>query len=301
MKSFESHFAPFLGNGHLKKQFKEMLDTAPLHALLIVGDDGAGRNMFAELIAEYYLSDERDLVRRGYHPDCITVSGSGISGTITVDAVREAVFEAGKSAVTTDLNRVVLIKNCDNLNRSSSAALLKALEEPRDGVIYVLTAPAESDIIETVRSRCAVFQVLPLSPDECIDAAKNLFPKADLSLIPKCTEVFGGRLGLVKDVLADKSATEKFLLAERYISLCRKKSILSAAGILDSQSDRAELILFLKNAVHFVSYEYRKAAITSDTASDYLTALQEAVQRLQKNVNLKLVCTKLAATMAGIN
>ena len=166
MKSSEL-LALFAGNRALKDRLCPLLDSGTLpHALLLTGEDGCGRNFLARLIARSLLADEHDLVGRAAHPDCIVVEGEGASNQITVRRVREAAYELQKSPVMNDCGRVAIIKNAASLNKSSSNALLKIIEQPPDGVTFLLTARSEAELLETILSRCVRLRVEPLEPQE---------------------------------------------------------------------------------------------------------------------------------------
>lgn len=53
-------------------------------------------------------------------------------------------------------SRVTLISEAQNLNGNSANALLKTLEEPRPGNVFVLTAPQRERLLETLVSRSFV-------------------------------------------------------------------------------------------------------------------------------------------------
>jgi DNA polymerase-3 subunit delta' len=63
-------------------------------------------------------------------------------------------------------HRVVLVDQAERLNIASSNALLKALEEPAQGTIFLLMAKKANLLIPTIRSRCQI-----LSPAQPSDAA----------------------------------------------------------------------------------------------------------------------------------
>lgn len=62
--------------------------------------------------------------------------------------------------------RLVLISNADLMNEESQNSLLKNLEEPPPGVIFVLTTDDLSKLRETIISRCWILRIPPLSEDE---------------------------------------------------------------------------------------------------------------------------------------
>lgn len=65
------------------------------------------------------------------------------------------------------LYRIILISDAHLMNEESQNALLKNLEEPPEGVIFILTTPLPGKLRETIRSRCWIINFLPL-PDKDI-------------------------------------------------------------------------------------------------------------------------------------
>ena len=49
--------------------------------------------------------------------------------------------------------RVVLVHPADKLRAEAAASLLKSMEEPPEGLIWVLTAEKLDDVLPTIRSR----------------------------------------------------------------------------------------------------------------------------------------------------
>jgi DNA polymerase III subunit delta' len=62
-----------------------------------------------------------------------------------------------------DLNyRVIIISDCHLMNEESQNALLKNLEEPPQGIIFILLTPYPGLLRETIRSRCWQLNFQPL-------------------------------------------------------------------------------------------------------------------------------------------
>lgn len=55
--------------------------------------------------------------------------------------------------------RVYVIYGADKLNKSSSNAMLKFLEEPFDQIVAILVAPSRYQVLPTIVSRCQVFSL----------------------------------------------------------------------------------------------------------------------------------------------
>lgn len=59
--------------------------------------------------------------------------------------------------------RVIIIENADKMSNAAANALLKTLEEPVGNTVFILTSTTEDTVSETVRSRCRLFKINPVS------------------------------------------------------------------------------------------------------------------------------------------
>ncbi|MEG1757195.1 MAG: hypothetical protein RR058_00920 [Oscillospiraceae bacterium] len=288
-----------LGNVALKQKLTELVGQGKLpHAVLLTAPDGCGRNFLARLLAADYLGDASGLVDRGIHPDCLVLEGTGASGMIPVDSVRGVSFEAGKSAVTTDGRRVVIIKDAHKLNKSSGNALLKVLEQPVDGVVFILTARSRFDLLETIASRVAAFALTPLCDEECALEAQRLYPGFDKKRLADICRRFDGRLGLIKAAMADPKLLELSDCAAKICECAERRDKLSVLSCLDCAGGRQEI----KTLLYFTAL-CKKAdiffEITADAkrAQTLISACFAAIGDIDRNINQKLLCARFAAAL----
>jgi len=164
------------------------------HALLIHGPRGIGKLAFATALAQALLCEGSGRAggacevcpacvwfAAGNHPDIRRVepeslaakpSGEeqpaekGSSDQITVDQIRALADFVGASGHR-GRAKVILVHPAEALNLNAANALLKSLEEPPAGTIFLLVAHRPSYLPATVRSRCR--QVCLERPD--VDAA----------------------------------------------------------------------------------------------------------------------------------
>lgn len=125
---------------------------------------------------------------RNEHPDFIEVDAASHTG---VDHVRGLIESAALRPVLSS-HKVYLIDEVHMLSKAACNALLKVLEEPPRGVIFILATTDPQKIIDTVKSRCFQLFFTPVKTEELsrylaqICTAESIgFEQEALSLIAK--------------------------------------------------------------------------------------------------------------------
>ena len=267
----------FCGSNKLKQMFFELIDANRLpQSILLCGEDGLGRNLFARLIARDYLDDKNGLSLRHVHPDCLEVRGSGASGEISVDSIRAVSYEVHKASIMTDMRRVVVIEDAKNLNAGSSSALLKTLEQPPGGVVFLLTVSSETDVIETIRSRCVTFSITPPSIAASIEYILRLRPeKSEEENIREYCNLLKGRIGYVLKALDSEDFKQTLLIANEFANSCFTGDELLMCSALDKAENRKHLLEILNLSVfclakNGISTRMTKAVKVIETSKNML-------------------------------
>jgi DNA polymerase-3 subunit delta' len=97
---------------------------------------------------------------------------------ITVDQVR-ALGASFANAPSMSRRRVVIIDSVDDLERAGANALLKNLEEPPAGTIFLLVSHAPGRLLPTIRSRCRVLRFAPLDDAAMTSVLNANLPEID--------------------------------------------------------------------------------------------------------------------------
>ena len=98
----------------------------------------------------------------GTHPDVKIITGDK---SIGVDAIREAVRLTGEHTYEGG-RRLILINRAEKMTVQAQNCLLKTLEEPPEGTLFLLTAEEASSLLPTVVSRCRVKPIPPWTQEE---------------------------------------------------------------------------------------------------------------------------------------
>ena len=133
--------------GRIRRMIEQ--DRLP-HALLFSGPEGIGKRMVAEIMAAQLLDTQAD--RLPEHPDFYLLSPDGAQ--IRIAQVREIQRIAGMAPVRGAF-RVCLIEPADGMEPPAANCLLKILEEPPTGLIFVLITAFSHALLSTIRSRAA--------------------------------------------------------------------------------------------------------------------------------------------------
>jgi DNA polymerase-3 subunit delta' len=167
------------------------------HAILIEGPEGIGKATLAFRFANYVLSNpEPGLAPVTIRdPDPATpisrqiLSGAShnllhltrpvddktgkVKSAITVDEVRRAGHFFSQTSGTGN-RRIVIIDPADDLNRNAANAILKILEEPPRGAMFLVLSHAPGKLLPTIRSRCQTLALSPLADNELHEALAAL-------------------------------------------------------------------------------------------------------------------------------
>ena len=167
--------------------------------ILLSGKKGLGKSTLAYHLINYILSENEDykynvkefrinqenksykLIQNHTHTNFYLIDLIEEKKSIDVAQIRNMITYTNKSCFN-NMPRLVLIDNIESLNKNSVNALLKVIEEPNDGIFFILINNNEKKILPTLKSRCLIFKV-NLTFYQSIDIAKQLLNKNILDYI----------------------------------------------------------------------------------------------------------------------
>ena len=214
--------AALIGNAAARSAFSSAAASGTLHhAWLLAGPEGVGKATFARAAALRLLADAaapgtlpagvevsgshpaRALMDAGSHPDFRLLSrlpkdpdkpDEDVARSITIAQVRSlgAMFATRPSL---SFRRVIVIDAIDDLERGGANALLKNLEEPPAGTIFLLVSHAPGRLLPTIRSRCRLLRFERLSVADVARVLCDQLPEADEAEIAALVRASDGAPG----------------------------------------------------------------------------------------------------------
>ena len=186
-------------NHYFKEIIKLYNEKKMPNKILLSGKKGLGKSTLAYHLVNYILSQNEDykydinnlninkenksfkLIQNHSHPNFYLIDLIDEKKSIDIAQIREMITYSNKSSFN-DAPRFILIDNIEYLNKNSVNALLKIIEEPNDGIFFILINNNERKILPTLKSRCLTFKI-NFTFNETIIITNHLLKKNIFELI----------------------------------------------------------------------------------------------------------------------
>ncbi len=228
----EHTFATIIGHTSAKQYLEHAVaDHILPHALLITGPKGIGRTSLAYALTKRIncsFGAAPDCtchicrkIRLGRAPDVLFIEPRSASGQLTL-----AGWKPGKDdpddlqyyrfVETPPLEfsqKVLVLRKAERMNLALSNYLLKLIEEPPSYLTILLLASRPTDVLPTIRSRCAPLSLYPLSMTEMETFARGISSNLTPEALRLLLVISGGRPGRFLDLIKHDAHADHAALA----------------------------------------------------------------------------------------
>ncbi len=307
-------FDSLLGNRRLKQELSRSVQSGRIsHFYLICGPEGSGRHTLARLLAAAILCRGQDKpclscspcrkVMANSHPDFITVDDPE-KKTVPVELIRQARADMYVQPNESE-HKVYLFPRAQDMGVPSQNALLKILEEPPSYGVFLLLTDNPERLLPTVRSRCTMLRLEPLSREILEPELRRLYPEATAEDLQAAIARSGGALGQAKALLSQGEA-----VAPQTVQLAQCLARQDALGLVQvlapmEKWKRDQLLPVLQQwlellegalacraglpAVSSLSRELA-AKCTSRRLMSHIGSVQKAMEYARQNVSPAALC-----------
>lgn len=290
-----------------------MLEKPLPHALLFTGPRGHKTQVVFRFLTFYYC---RTRTACGACPDCRYLAGrrhpdlwivSTDKSQIPLGAIRPdpVTGEGGEATTfvyrppTRGVKRTVLILEADKMRKEPQNALLKTLEEPPQGGLFILLTSRPNLLASTIRSRCMEI-VLPL-PSLLEESERKGEGGASEALIARLAAPHGvspddPRLQAVVRLSRQSLAFFRKPAAELTISEQADTLLEELKKLAPKESDRRVLAQWLLDAYLL---ELLLEPICAQKKAEIAEVLSESKRMVHRNLNLFLCLQRALRPLSG--
>ena len=324
----------FLSQGEtISALLRKLREERMPHATLILGEAGIGKWTLAHAVAAALLCESRDPAGRpcGKCRTCAQMEESAAPDLIVLQKgvplvqteVRSRIPVADVEEMIRRISlqgfqgsrRVVIIRHAEDLWEDAQNKLLKTLEEPPEGVFFLLTCRNEELLLPTIISRCTLLKLHPWSEGEVLRALKEKgVPDARLKA---AVREAGGSVGRALQIAEDESFWKfREEVMRDFLGCSRRGDILEISGRWrDRKGESDALFSILENTIsELMRYslgveealsvpglpeKWKRFAQTAEPG-DYtrlLDAMRQARERIHFQVSFQAVLEQVLLSM----
>lgn len=184
------------------------------HAYLFHGPEHAGKFSVARAFAGILQCEHGwcrtcsvcTEIERGIHSDTLEIQENGES--LKIEEMKELisrVFITHQSR-----HKVVIIQNIERMGLEAANTLLKTLEEPPEGVVFLLTTSNLQEILETIVSRVRMIGFERVREEEIYDLVLSKYPLMDDHVLRLAAKLSLGRPGKALMSLENQEFFQEF-------------------------------------------------------------------------------------------
>lgn len=301
------------------------------HGLLAAGQAGIGKHAFVWRFVAYLLCSERTdagacgacescrWLKAGTHPDLLVlpeaakpepIKDGEAADSIRIDDIRrlQEYSQTKGHGV-----KVIVLDAADTLTLGAANALLKTLEEPRDGVFLILISDYPSRLLPTIKSRV---QALPLTHIDQGEALSYLGEHMDVDTAKMLLELADGAVLQAQGLPNTAWFGQRGLWLKTFSALQRGTRLPAAAGEYWQKTLSLDDFLVLSRMMLVALWRHRlglpslhsdlvidaligQLTIEAKVLENLLLQLDDVEASLAQNIQEKLAYHRLMLAMAA--
>jgi DNA polymerase III subunit delta' len=308
-----------IGNEDKIKLIEKFAGSAkPDGSYIISGPAGTAKKEIAEYFTELLVGGEK-LVTNVYKitPEIIKKKSKNKGGKgkkiklrekeITVGQVRDAInFMNLKSFSSTCM--VCIVEKAEKMTPAAQNALLKSLEEPKRGNVFLLVAESAEKLLPTIQSRSAVIKLGLANPK---DIFRQLIKEGNKEMIAKEAAYYGwGKIENSRNLAESPWKIKSLQEEEKFFFKLIKSSLFEKLNFLEAKGNSGKIVQEVDSWITFLATGLERKIIGDPLVKNFSKnrelkiTFQEAISLLnsllflRKKIKYTNVSTRLALEAA---
>ena len=322
-KPFHQKYRPnnldeLVGQNFISITLKQALLTKKISpAYLFNGPRGTGKTSSARIFAKSLNCQafeaptinpcgECELCRQitdGNALDIIEIDAASNTG---VENIRE-IIERARFAPTQARWKVYVIDECHMLSTAASNALLKTIEEPPAGVVFILATTNPERVLNTIKSRCQKFDFRRISPSDIFQHLSEIAKKESIEYEVQALKMIAKRsnggmrdaqslleqmnllpegitINNIQNLLGEVSESELTNLIKSLVENNPQSLIITCNKLYDAGNEPIQIIIGLLNItrdllLHTTNNKYSDLYYTSDEFREELDKISKTINK----------------------
>lgn len=265
-----------MGHDKLLQKLEKMLETEDFpQAILLQGPGGMGKTSILKKLAKFMQSSVNE---EKINLDTMILENT--DEAIKIETIRKA-KEFMQLSKQGDY-KICIIKNIERMTIPAANSFLKILEEPPEKAVFLLSSSDPGSLLETVVSRCRIFNCQKLGESDVFEALKMHFPDREHKL-EELRSLANLSLGEAISILREENSIyhKHFQIIDELFTSNLTQLMARAEEL--AEENRTETIRFLQL---FLRYAHKKSGSSLDLMK--LASIQKSINLIKQNANQRL-------------
>lgn len=288
------NFNHIIGNEPIKQLLtKTIQNKTNTHSYLFIGQEGIGKQLFAKEFAKAILCLEEKEKPCNKCKACIEFETSNNpdyneitteENSIKIEQIRLMQSKIAEKPIISN-KKVYIINDSEKMTKEAQNCLLKTLEEPPEYITIILITSNESQILNTVKSRCTKINFNPIENGilkKYLEQTHNF-----QNITENMLKVYSGS---IKKALEINENQEIYNELDKYFHNIEKLKIIDVLNKIECLYKNKENI---KEMLEYINVILLEKAKTNTQYIEYIQQVEQTKQKIKLNANYDMTIDNL--------
>jgi len=305
-----------VGHDKVLSTLESDIDSKNLsHAYLFFGPDRIGKFSVAKRFSTILQCKNSGCgecsvckeIFNGYHADTIEMVDNDES--VKIEEIREVLRRLNITHESP--YKIFLLQNIERLTLPAANSLLKTLEDPPNGVIFLLTTNSLKDVLPTILSRVRSFAFNRLTDETLEKMLVEKFPQSEARIVKSVIDLVGGSPGKAIAFFENQDTYKQYLeMYEKIEKLLKTPDIIEQFSHIEklvaaSKEDDNRKVIFdffylLETILRkelLLAAQLKRGIFSVEKLLRLLEQVSSSIRLLKGNINARLLLENMMLSL----